>query len=277
MDHQAQGSSSIATRNIIEINIEGLAICYKKNDLWKVLFPFDDECHRIKFSHWKGLAAPSEETELAAAGGKISITSTGAKAQQPDRSEGFDREVFDFTANPSLHGYTTHEAVRLKDGWEENTVVMEIADAFFSVGDYVNALTPEAVLLHSVSSNGTLSAGQPVGMIAHSIKATVVLPDTDAVLTVEGPNMSPLNLTGGGLFTLRFDNDCGEIKINENDMFMYYQNTIEPVRNGFAVQEAFCIGELGHSATTGKLSGGPYLLEGKPCMGGKIGNAELLP
>jgi hypothetical protein len=281
-DRQETQALVTPNRTTVEIIIDGLAVCYRKpNQNWKVLFPFDLDCHRIKFTHSEGLGAQIDHGEQAVANGVITISSPDSIPRPTVfKSPTFDKEVFDFTANPAVSGYTTHERVRLKNLSGNNTVTMELKDAFFSVGDYVNVLTPESVFLHTVDPNGGLGPNIPLGLIARSLKATIVLPDSQSVLTVTYPRMaSPLSITGGGLFTLRFDNDCRRIRRGHNDMLMYYQNTIQPQRGGADVTERFFIGQLGtkDGEPTGPLEGGHFLDEGKPCMGAQISDPGNLP
>lgn len=125
--------------------------------------------------------------------------------------------------------------------------------------------------------SGAPAAVSHIGLTAQSLKGTIVLPAGES-LTIRSKDRDLLTIGGGGLFTLRFDNDCHDGKTGPNDMFVYYENTIVPLRDGKVVQEQFIVGDLGETvANTGPMDGGPDLAGGKPCMSGQISETENLP
>ncbi len=297
----------LTNRTTIDIHIEGLAICYRKGNLWKVLLPFD-LCHQIVFSHWRAGNSATKVGPQAVSNGLIRITSPAEAAPRTFQSNHFNSEVYDFTA-PATLPYQTHELITVRDDWPIRTVLMEIENAFFSVIDYVDVLSPnESIVLHG-ENPGTTIPDRTLTTIARAVKATVVLPP-GKVLKVESTNMaSPLEFKDGGFYTLRFNNDCEDLRSGRNDMFLYYENTIVALRGGQRVpDERFWVGEVGTrnerfsntmsterfdlegmSLTrprfgkdntdngTGPEWGGPALDEGKPCMGGQCSQNGLLP
>lgn len=287
----------------IDIIIRGIAICYKKQksaevDLWRVLFPFDDEnlapgkqlCHELNFSKKEGdgpeLPVPGHKRPLAKRRGVITIKASQHKLTTSGESKNFKEFALDLT-NTAAGKPKTHDALELKDkgteNWRNGTVLMKIdVPAEFSVCDYIHELTKGDIFLNEDDGSGTAIQGKQHTIIAHSVKATFEL-DKDKILQVfDGADvLENITVKEGVLYTLIFDNDCKIKKPGENDMDMFYAKTIvEPGKP----KRRFRIADKPMFKVTPAKKGGivkasvpPSLFEGKPCLSVVVTKSENLP
>jgi hypothetical protein len=191
----------------VRIFIKGVGLCYQKDNLWKVLFPFDD-CHRIKFS---SNDISTDAVELAGPERKIEVVVAGGTKLPPAIDESFDLFL-------NLTDSFAHESgVRMKKGWEANGVLMTIENAVFFAETTENEFT-------------LYEDGKPkkeLGIIGHSSYVTINLKENEKLrVLVDGEEI--FATTAGIQPTLIFDNDCphDEQRPGLNDFDMLY-NIIE--------------------------------------------------
>lgn len=283
----------------VNIIIKGVAICYKKRidgkDFWRVLFPFDNEnlnkpkgiCHKLNFT-WKKDDEPNlpvpplhptqTQISLAKSRGLITINAPQASGNSGE-TDSFRKFVFDLTNKTDSTKPITHNNIVLKnvpaDEWRRGTVLMKIdAPATFSVDVYLNdLLTPnDPIELNEDDKDGNEVGGRrpTFPIMAHSLKATIQLNDT-GTLTVNDGSTDIVVVSGSGVYTLVFDNDCKEKKPNKNDMDMFYAKTIA---DDLHPKRKFRIGKR---AKSGTKSIPPEPEKGKPCLVVDASQSDNLP
>jgi hypothetical protein len=282
----------------IDIIIRGIAICYKKPkstkvDLWRVLFPFDDEnlaagkklCHELNFSSKVGDAPelPGHERPLAKPRGVITIKASQNKLETSSESDNFKEYALDLT-NTATGKPKTHGAVELKEkdteNWRKGTVLMKIdVPAVFSVCDYIHELTSEDIFLNE--HNGTVTSGKQHDIIAHSVKATFELDEDETLQVFNGTDrLETITVEDKKLYTLIFNNDCKIKRPGKNDMEMFYEKTI--VEPGKPNRKFLITDKLEDSSSKkgdAELESIPEisLAEGKPCLSVYVSKSEGLP
>jgi hypothetical protein len=227
----------------VEIILKGVGICYEKKDTWKILFPFN-ECHSVKFSCRKNDEKLTKIGHLAMANCRIDVNvSPERQNREAKRSPNFEKYVLDLThteekkqAQDSSGKVPTHGKVRVKkdkdkkEKWREKAVLLSLQNAEMSVLDYIEDYTDEDILLHEVDTPNR----KPIEYsLAHWLRAKIDLQPNEE-LTVKRNNSELLKITSTAdkdiVYTLTFDNDCVEVRENQNDMDMYYQ-IVEDAKN----------------------------------------------
>jgi hypothetical protein len=255
---------------IVDIIIKGVAICYQKEvegkTVWRVLFPFDEvvdgkRCHNLYFNWRRETAPASRRIPLAAPNVWINITAVGAETETGEEGN-FGNYAFNLTNNDPT--YITHRQIKKKDGWADGTVLMTIDNAVFYPMDYIQDLTDERpILWGGRPDNLPEQSLQLPGTITHSVRARIELVN-DGELTVTSNKLPrPVVISEAGNYTLTFDNDCHTVTRGRNDMFMFYEKTIEDVDDPY---QWFWIG----APPLDKVSEPPGLAEGKPCLVVKV-------
>jgi hypothetical protein len=194
---------------LVNIIVKGIAMSYHKGDnLWRILFPFGG-CHLIKFKEGEndpGIA-------LAEADQSIQINAENAESEF---NVGDDFSHFlDLTAE-----YSHVNGVRMKDGWEENAVLLTIENGEYSVEEYT---ATEHVMVRD-----NIVTREPQN-IAYSSKIAVRA--EKVIVNVAGHPDFPKTFDTDS--TIIFDNDCGEGETREiSDLEMVY-TVIEDADNPF--------------------------------------------
>ncbi|HEX9963217.1 MAG TPA: hypothetical protein VGB00_19960 [Pyrinomonadaceae bacterium] len=273
----------------VNIIIKGVAICYKKaqddrRNFWRVLFPFDEEgCHKVNYSWRKGDDPDRDKTSLAIPRGLINIAvSANAAVPVPDESPNFTKYVFDLT-DTTTNERKTHSEIRLKsDGeqekWRDRTVLMKIeGPALFSVDSYmIDPTGARPILYKHENINDDRPVTQLPGTLAHTVRAVIEVPNEGKVtITSEGVNKE---FSGGGDYTVTFDNDCAVERDGKNDMDMFYEKTIFDPSND---KRRFIVGQRSgdrFEASLGKnfVSIPVSLAAGKPCLVVKVTKTDPL-
>ena len=236
----------------VDIVVKGIAICYKKENNWHVLFPVD-KCHSVNFSHKKiDDLKDSDPTPLSKAANPILVTTKNA-ASVSSQTQNFEKHVLDLTSSGM------HPKIKKKGDLKGKAVLLTIPNARFSVRKYLQEFpNVEVPDLEEVDTTNRRPLKDE--LIAHSVKATIIL-NEDGHLTVESDALGTNFITDKGeSFILTFDNDCVETKLGHNDMDMFYeviQDTEKPDR-------MFRIGGIGE--TKGLLVEPPDFRQGKPCL-----------
>jgi hypothetical protein len=255
----------------ITITFRGVAIGYKKGEVWKVLFPFNS-CHTVKFL----VREPDtgEETlidNFGNAGNRIDLQA-GAAVRNSSSPIHFDPNLYDLTSAK------THGSLVRANNWSDRGVVLTLGPAEFSVVDYLQDPDP-------YGSSPWLTDGKqewPIERLVHSVKATLVLEDGDS-LNVISEGSTKLTTGADSDHDLIFDNDCPDLVANKNDMHMFYQ----VVEDGHDPSRRFWIKGKGSALPSKQTaqdidrkkprSNPPNLAGGKPCLFVVASSAENLP
>lgn len=201
----------------VNIIIKGIAMSYHKGDgLWRILFPFGD-CHEVKFKEDQ----ESSGISLARANRQIQITTENASSvfEIDDNYKDF----LDLTAD-----YSHRNGVRMKDGGDENAVLMSIENAKLSVYEYT---TTEHMLINQ--NNVTFAPAQ----IGYSALAVI---DSEKVF-INVNDQADFPKVFEDDCTLIFDNDCGEGDTREISDFDLVYSVVEGV---VAEEERFVVTKL---------------------------------
>jgi hypothetical protein len=219
----------------VDIIIRGISICYRKGDVWKILFPIDDlKCHKINFSVRKEDGKDEAKGFLADA---PSINLSVAEAEsETGESTNFANTVYDLT------GGHTHPKVRLKPN-PGKFVLMTVPNAYFFIDVYLEDISPDHQIPALVDV-GTSAPGHTFTSLAHSAKAIIRLKD-GGTLTLKAGGFQ-FTTEPGSSYTLTFDNDCDKIPTGENDMDMFYTviEEFDPA-TGLGSDKQFRIGGVG--------------------------------
>jgi hypothetical protein len=189
----------------VNIIIRGVALCYQKSGVWKVMFPFD-QCHQVKL-----IQQTSDETQvplgtLADANNTIEIQTQGATS-----STGTDssfNQIFDLT------GSNAHSSgVKPIISWQTGGVLLTIPNAVFHLH---GAYQVDFIL----SGNGSEIN---VGKIGHSSIAKIDLAQTGSISVISGGS-EVFSHNGDTPCTLIFDNDCPPVHTDTGlgDFNMFY-------------------------------------------------------
>jgi hypothetical protein len=236
---------SITTLNI---TIKGICICYLKNSVWKVLFPFDD-CHKIKFSYKKNNETETTPVSLASSNGSIVFEVQNATTTA--------QALTSFSKFVDLTDSFAHSnGLVMQTNWSNIAVEMEMPNAeFFAAqekGDFLLLDQTETNTIHDYGKIGTV------------VGATIKI-DTGGSLSmkVNGNEQFPLNnWEEGATYTLKFNNDCDSMSPNDNDFEMLYD----------------IIGDAQSSLLEFRLSDeGGGNKDGKPCSSVRAGIITNLP
>lgn len=257
----------------VDIIMKGVGLCYRKKDVWKVLFPFND-CHTVKFSHRKDDEKLEKEGSLKEKCRKIDINISPARQQQTaTHTTNFIDRVLDLTHTPQQNQVQgkpakvkTHGKVKVRGGWNETSVRLSIQNAEMSVLDYIQDYTDEDIVL--VEDNGGKSAQNSEQKIDHPLvhwlKARVTLNQNERLkITRDGSDFLEISNPDNSSpqYTLIFDNDCVAVDHKQNDSDMFYL----VIKDSDGSKRQFRI-------TTPDQSGKqtfvipPNLRESKPCM-----------
>lgn len=251
----------------VDIIIKGVAVCYIKNSLWNVIFPFD-KCHTLQFSHRKDDDELINVGHLARAKSKIAITITPAPSSPATgRSGKFNNSVYDLTFQSSAKpGRVTHRKVKRKLHWENSAVWMTIQNATMFVLDYIQDYIQEDLFLDDGRTTPMEDS------VAHSLRARVKLnPGEKLELKIDGALVFDTIVAPPPpddiLYTLIFDNDCQDNSQEGNDMEMFYR----VVEDDTHPRQKFKI-RAGDKASGGHRVIPPDLHGGKPCMSAFVSN-----
>jgi hypothetical protein len=180
----------------VNILIKGIAICYFRNNVWTVLFPFNKD-HRVKlvspkFSGGKELGFPGESVQIRAVGAGAS------HAVEPPAS---------FTDFIDLTGGYAHQRVKPLADWPKHGVYLTIENATFEKLDntYCRYLVTDS---HGVEKKAPIEIGYAATLNLSSI-----------VVQANGQETFTHTLTGNT--NLTFDNTCpGRIAEDDADFNM---------------------------------------------------------
>lgn len=203
----------------VTIITKGIGLFYFKDEMWKIMFPFDTNfssdvsCHRVKFSFRKDGEADSEPVVLANPNRSLNIEVKNA-ASGSLASAGSDiGEFLDLTAD-----YAHSGGIKLIPDWHEKAVFISIPNAKFSV----DKLTEDEFVLSENNQPKLVKKIGNTGMAEIELEAT--------------GNISIKNENGEEIFAsepefdyfLTFDNDCEKDKLLEStgDFEMIY-NLVE--------------------------------------------------
>ena len=198
----------------VNIIIKGIAMSYHKGDgLWRILFPFGD-CHEIKFKEDE----ESSGISLAGVNRQIQITTENVSSVFEIDSN-YD-DFLDLTAD-----YSHSNGIKMKDGGDQNSVLMSIENAKLSVYAYTEN---EHMLMHQ--NNVTFAPA----LIGYSALATI---DSEKVFinVNDHPDFPKVFKQD---CTLIFDNDCGEGDTREISDFDLVYSVVEGVA---AEEERFVV------------------------------------
>lgn len=266
---------------LVKIIIKGVAICYKKNNLWKVLFPFDD-CHTVKLNYEhgaeKGFLGNFGRTKC-----KIEVT-TNQTLVPPSSSGQFDEEILNLTSDSSNNTgktfpYITHQAVKAKEGWNTRGVLLTMQNTNLDVNDslkedFSDSLQGYDIYLTDKNTDKRIDFNQAGIEIAHSIEGKIGL-DGENIITVKVDNTEIFTTVPGGTYIFTFNNDCeGKPKPPKtNDMEMFYEviEDANPQANRKFVIEGRPNGQVVNRSIP------PNFADGKPCLAVEVTKVEGLP
>lgn len=207
----------------IKIIFKGLALCYHKTDLdgqvrWRVIFPFDEKKHRIKFSCERSDGNPCKSDEFAKAKRTIQIV-TNDQVVVPQTH---NHSSFDSFVNISKY----HRRVKTKGNWKELGVVMYLDNAYFlskqdTDRDFYLTLRQYPYPFEPF--------GLRLGRIGETVGAEIKLNEGGhAKLIVDKKDFEEFPYVEGVNYDLVFDNDCNNSGENptcdgHSDFPQYYQ------------------------------------------------------
>jgi hypothetical protein len=200
----------------VEVIIQGLAICYQKRvdgkKVWRVLFPFDATCHRIKFD---ASTQQGGNIELAGARRRINIT-TEPRRNKTDSTSRFKRTVFNLTSGD------THAQLSAKDGWEEKGVLLTMENIRLDL-DRPLRIRPKkgGKPLELTLTDKDGNKIKTLGETAYSIRGKFRLKDRGRVIVKEGSETIFATAPDEDCI-LTFDNDCKDETAVQSDMEMFY-------------------------------------------------------
>lgn len=180
--------------------MEGIALTYQKDGLWKTIFPFGgaNDCHQVKFLRPKY----SQEIPLATPKGTINITT---KSPLSTTSSGANFTNFlDLT-----HATYGHSRLAMNQGWDDHAVLMTIENAVLSQKE----ATKSRWGLQGGASN------QEPGYVGYSGQAVIEAEEID--ISVPGFDGFPVTITEDETITI--DNRCGLYAYDDNgDLRLLY-------------------------------------------------------
>ena len=194
------------SKNTVKIIINGVALCYRKDALCKIVFPFDS-CHQIKLTYQNDAGQEFEVGPLAKENRFIEIVSEGATSASGEDAS-FE-QILNLTAD-----FAHSSGIKLKDDWRQKAVLMEIQNAVFFMEDQVRT---DFVLLENEKEK------ENVGRIGHSVRAEIELADNGTIRVLS--DGAELFVTEKGTsYNLIFDNDCPveDMSEDQNDFDMFY-------------------------------------------------------
>lgn len=229
----------------IKILIGGLAICYKKDDFWNVIFLCDD-IHPVRLTQSE---ADIKELPLYKKGTNRLITFDFGSTPNPVSEN--TEEIFNMAAEYA-HG---RGALVVPRNIEKTVIRMKIPSAKFNT----HILTDREYFVQYIG-DGTV-IGDPItiiGRVAHIISATITT-NTDIKMTVEDEatgGETPLPFTvslpyaDGATLTFDFNNDCRE-HCRGNDFLDLYHWVKD--LDGAGKERRFVAGQIRNSVVNGKL------------------------
>jgi hypothetical protein len=216
----------------IKIIFKGLALCYHKTDAdgkdrWRVIFPFDDKKHRIKFSCKLSDGTVCKSGELAKAKRTIQIVTNQEVVvpQTPNHSS--------FGSFVNISRY--HRRVKIKGNWKDLGVVMYLDNAYFSSAQNTDR---DFFLTLRQLPYPYEPFGLRLGRIGEVVGAEIKLNEGgNAKLIVDKKDFELFPYVEGVDYILEFDNDCNDSKENRtcdghSDFPQYYQIIEDAVNNG---------------------------------------------
>lgn len=248
----------------VNIIIKGVALCYRKDGMWKVLFPFDT-CHKVKFSYRKDDNPAVKLSNLAKANNVIEVTASGAADPDQSASSNYRQHILDLTS-PGMHS-----RISRKTDWNQKAVLMTIENAKLHIYDYIQDHTGRPVPLVDTERP---SEPQTLDMVGHSVRAEISL-NNAGIVRVRSEGRDILTTDPGASYTLTFDNDCKEPRPGKNDMEMLYKAIEEPGKPW----RMLLVGGRGSSQKDGIIpfTDPPMPEEGKPCLAVGTGDPTDLP
>lgn len=198
----------------------GVAMIYRKDGKWKIIFPFDDsDCHRVQFEY------AGEHIALNKPGTEISITVTdGSSSVSTDYDKFFD-----------LTSENAHPDLRMRGDWRRNGNMLTIS------GNVAMSIQ------HPTKSRYQLKRGGSkidLGEIAFSAKTEIELGSEGSVkidVTREGKSHRdfPRTFQGtDGSDIIVFNNNCfGNPSSSKGDLQMLYDYIIDvPPSEQFTIE-----------------------------------------
>lgn len=254
----------------VTIITEGVGLFYLKDGFWKVIFPFDENCHQVKFSFKKAGEEENESEPIVLAKPKrtIQIEAVNPTPASVAR-EGADIDDFlDLTAN-----YSHANGIKLKDDWQEKAVFLLIPNAKFSV----DKLTENVFLLAENDET------KLIRKFANSGAAEIELEDKGNISIRNEENEEIFVSEPGFDYTLTFNNDCDKVDPAEStgDFEMVY-NVIEDKENSARrFEERQYLGAMSMKKNKEmvfiNVSPPSTTNRGLPCHKVRISNTEGLP
>lgn len=205
----------------INILIHGLAVCFREEDYWKVMFLCDDQ-HRLKFTHRKNAAPASQVKELRKNNREIFFEVTNPKSPTKDTGDYFEK-IFNMSGL-----YAHRDGVKLKTPTTKDVVTMTIPYAELYMESPKPPQFPSEEEYH-IKIKGRDETETRIGFVARTIGARIIL-NPGGNLIVRGRDTDfPANLPhsphdDGTTYVLNFDNNCltNECQ-SDNDFEMYYE------------------------------------------------------
>lgn len=207
----------------VTIITKGIGLFYLKDEIWKIMFPFDADfssdasCHRVEFSFRKDGEADSEPVILANPNRSINIEVKNAAPSSVAAAGSNIDDFLDLTAN-----YAHSGGVKLKPDWNEKAVFISIPNAKFSVDE----LTEDEFILSENNQPKMIKKIGNTGMAEIELEA-------DGNISVKNENDEEVFTSEPGFdYFLTFDNDCEKEKLLEStgDFEMVY-NIVEDKDN----------------------------------------------
>lgn len=198
------------------IIIEGIALSYLKGDLWKVLFPFDND-HTVRLRLQNG----GEGTDGISLGMRDVKINISVKNPGIRRSfEGGDYQDFIDLTNP----LEAHTKLKTKyDLSELDAVLLSIKNAEFSAHNHTDKKFRLKKKSGAASTTTTTTTPPPFRKIGDHGKA--ILTGDELRIDVTGPDtFTPFTMVLNESATVVIDNDCEkELSVITDDTSMLYK------------------------------------------------------
>lgn len=192
----------------IAIIITGIALSYQKENLWKVLFPFN-ECHKIKYRYFTDGQWSHPSVPLASPNRRIEIRPTLPTTAHSIGN--YYNDFIDFTGS-----YAHNGGLDLLD-WYNHGILLTIPNASFGIFEFINT---KCVLEETTSSpNPTVFGPEIAGYSAIAHIETSPQGYVDLVQIDGGEELVLQNFSADTY--LWFDNNCDQ-DTPTSDTFMLY-------------------------------------------------------
>lgn len=240
----------------IQIEIQGLAACYRQGSFWQIVFICDD-WHPVNFSHTHNKTTVTSNKKLRRKGRDRTAVFDFNNAAAPLSPFGFGFERILNMAGQHLHGVDAVKKAKVKRKRSGSSELI-----FMLIPDTALSTLKETDRPYYVEEENDHSTFKEIGKIASIVGAEITLENgTGGVMMFhDGDDEIEFPYRDGDEYVLTFDNDCGmNCSPGKNDFTMFYDWLKDR-------------GNENKRFIAGKTDGGQSTLDG--LMSGQQGNCD---